>query len=71
MKAQVSTTRTGVNIASQWALHLAIVGVNMFLIAYVLDRVGPEHYGGWAIIISIVGYMHLSLIHISEPTRPY
>ena len=71
MKAQVSTTRTGVNIASQWALHLAIVGVNMFLIAYVLDRVGPEHYGGWAIIISIVGYMHLLGAGLSQAVQHF
>jgi len=59
MNPQVSTKRTGINIVSQWTLHIANVVVNFFLIGYVIYKVGDEHYGGWASIASIIGYLFL------------
>ena len=56
---QVSTKRTGINIVSQWMLHITNVAVNCFLIGYVIYKVGDENYGGWASIASIIGYLFL------------
>ena len=47
------------NIASQWIHQIINILVNFFLIGYVLSFVGKEHYGGWASIASIIGYMTL------------
>ena len=51
MPSEVTTKRTGINIASQWGLHVINVIVNFFLIGYVIAKVGPEHYGGWTSIV--------------------
>jgi len=59
MNPQVSTKRTGINIVSLWMLHIANVVVNFFLIGYVVYKVGDEHYGGWASVASIIGYLFL------------
>jgi len=59
MNVCVTTKQTGINIASQWIHHIANIVVKFFLIAYVISAVGEEHYGGWASIVSIIGYLTL------------
>lgn len=53
------TKRTGINIASQWAEQTAAIVVNFFLISYAIGKLGAEHYGGWAGIVSIIGFVSI------------
>jgi len=71
MSGQVTAERTGVNIASQWCTHIAAIVVNFFLIAYVVGKVGPEHYGGWTTIISIIGYLSILSAGMSVAVQHY
>jgi len=67
-----STTKlAGVNIASQWVLHVINVVVNFFLIGYVVAKVGPEHYGGWTTIVSMIGYLSLLSAGLSLAVQHY
>lgn len=57
MQTEVTTKRTGLNIVSQWALNVTNIVINFFLIAYAIGKMGAEHYGAWASIVSIIGYL--------------
>ena len=59
MSSQISAERTGLNIASQWCQHIVAIVVNLFLVGYVVGKVGPKYYGGWTTIMSIVGYLSI------------
>jgi len=71
MKSQVTVKRTVFNIASQWGSHVASIAVGFFLIGYVVAQVGAEHYGGWASIISIIGYLSLLDVSMSVAIQHY
>jgi membrane protein EpsK len=71
MSSQISTERTGANIASQWCAQVAAISVNFFLTAYVVARVGPKHYGGWTTIISIIGYLSILSAGMSVAVQHY
>lgn len=49
--------RTAVNVASQWLVQLANIVITLLLIGYAVGALGAEHYGGWAAIVSIIGYL--------------
>ncbi len=59
MPSRVTTRRTGFNIATMWARNLVSMGVGLFLVAFVVGRVGAEHYGGWTAVASLIGYLGL------------
>lgn len=59
MPSQVTTRRTGFNIATMWGRNLVSMAVGLFLVAFVVGRLGPEHYGGWTAVASIIGYLGL------------
>ena len=71
MPARSTAERTGINIASQWFAHIVIVAVNFFLIAYVVGKVGPKHYGGWTTIVSIIGYLSILSAGMSVTVQYY
>lgn len=71
MPGQITAEKTGVNIASQWCAHIAAIVVNFFLIAYVVGKVGPKHYGGWTTIISIIGYLSILSAGMSVAVQHY
>lgn len=71
MSSEVTTKRTGINIASQWGLHIINVIVNFFLIGYVIAKVGAEHYGGWTSIVSIIGYLSILNLGLSLTVQHY
>lgn len=67
----VTTKQTGLNIASQWTQHIINIVVNFFLIGYVVAKVGPEHYGGWTTIVSIIGYLSILSAGMSVAVQHY
>ncbi|MFQ5600059.1 MAG: oligosaccharide flippase family protein, partial [Candidatus Krumholzibacteriia bacterium] len=67
----VSTKRTGINIAAQWIQHFVLVAVNLFLVGYAIAKVGDENYGGWTVIVSIIGYTTLLAPGISVALQHY
>jgi O-antigen/teichoic acid export membrane protein len=67
----VTTRQTGLNIASQWGLHITNVVVNLFLIRYVIGKVGAEHYGGWTTIVSVIGYLSILTAGMSLTMQHY
>jgi len=42
MSMDLTTKQTGINIASQWSLHITNVVVNLFLISYVIGKLVTE-----------------------------
>jgi membrane protein EpsK len=71
MATEVTTKRTGLNIASQWVLNTTNIVVNFFLIAYVIGKVGTEYYGGWTSIVSIIGYLSMLDAGLSVAIQHY
>ena len=71
MSNEVTTKRTGINIASHWVLHVINVIVNFFLIGYVIAKVGAEHYGGWTSIVSVIGYLSILNLGLSLTVQHY
>lgn len=71
MSNDISSEKTGLNIASQWCVHVTAIVVNFFLIGYVVGKLGPEHYGGWTTIISLIGYMSILSAGMSVAVQYY
>ncbi|MCK4785773.1 MAG: oligosaccharide flippase family protein [Desulfobacteraceae bacterium] len=71
MSNYISSEKTGLNIASQWCTHITAIVVNFFLIGYVVGKLGPEHYGGWTTIISLIGYMSILSAGMSVAVQYY
>lgn len=71
MQNQVTTKRTGLNIASQWGLNITNIVINFFLIGYVIAKVGTEHYGGWTSIVSIICYLSMLGVGMSIAIQHY
>lgn len=71
MSSRVSTGKTAINIASQWCQHITAVAVNFFLISYVVGKLGPDNYGGWTTIISIIGYLSILSAGMSVAIQHY
>jgi O-antigen/teichoic acid export membrane protein len=44
------------NIAASWGAHLVTLLVGVFLVPFVLERMGEEGYGVWVFVNSIAGY---------------
>lgn len=44
------------NIAASWGAHLVTLLVGLFLVPFVLERMGEEGYGVWVFVNSIAGY---------------
>lgn len=57
MATGFSKNRTIVNIGSQWVTQLVNLTVTLGLIGYAVGVLGAEHYGGWAAIVSVIGYL--------------
>jgi O-antigen/teichoic acid export membrane protein len=53
----ITAKQAVLNIISQWLLQISNIVVTFFLIGYALAKVGEEHYGGWASIMSIIAYL--------------
>jgi len=51
--------RTGINVASNWALYLANIIVAFFLSPYMVRMLGDPAFGAWNVLISLTGYMGL------------
>ena len=47
------------NIASSWGQMALAAGIAFFLSPFLVHTLGPERYGIWALIFSIIGYMSL------------
>jgi len=47
------------NVASGWVLQAVSVVTNLVAIGYVIRRVGMAHYGAWAGVAAIIGYLQL------------
>lgn len=71
MFSAVTTRQTAVNIISQWGLNLTNIVINFFLIGYVIAKVGADHYGGWALIVSIIGYLSVLDAGMSVAVQHY
>ena len=44
---------------SQWGQHVVTIVATFFLIGYGIAKLGEEHYGGWAVIASLVAYLSM------------
>jgi O-antigen/teichoic acid export membrane protein len=53
----ITAKQAVLNIISQWILQIFNLVVTFFLIGYAIAKVGEEHYGGWASIMSIIAYL--------------
>jgi O-antigen/teichoic acid export membrane protein len=51
--------RTGINVATNWALYFANIVVAFFLSPYMVRMLGDSSFGAWNILISLTGYMGL------------
>ena len=71
MVSLVSSKKTGINIFSHWLLSIVNVLINFFLVGFVITRVGEENYGGWAGIVSIIGYLSLFDAGLSTAVQHY
>jgi O-antigen/teichoic acid export membrane protein len=51
--------RIFLNIFSNWANLLILIGVKFFLTPFFIHKLGDEEYGVWILILSFIGYMEV------------
>ena len=54
-----------------WTRNLVSMAAGLFLVAFVVARVGVEHYGGWTAVASIIGYLGLLDAGLSVALQHY
>jgi O-antigen/teichoic acid export membrane protein len=66
-----SRRRLGANIGSNYLLFASQVAFLVLLTPYVIGRLGSATYGGWAIVLSVTGYLRLLDLGITPATARF
>src|SRR5690348_10885357 len=63
--------RLAANIGSNYVALFAQVAFLLVMTPYVIDRLGTRAFGGWAIVLSVAGYLRLLDLGMSPATARF